>query len=61
LRKKLARPLRAGDNEPKSTQFSRNQTKFSRNYLFGCCLDGRIHAGFRTQMAQVDLNVGPRR
>jgi len=57
----MARPLRAGDNEPKSTQFSRNQTKFSRNYLFDCCLDGRIHAGFRTQMAQVDLNVGPRR
>ena len=31
---------------PKSTQFSRNQTKFSRNYLLGCCRDGRIHGGF---------------
>src|SRR5260221_4099359 len=56
----MARPLQAGDNEPKSTQFSRNQTKFSRNHLLGC-LDGRIHVRFRTRMAQVDLNVGPPR
>ena len=56
----MARPLQAGDNEPKSTQFSRNQTKFSRNHLLGC-LDGRIHVRFRTRMAQMDLNVGPPR
>jgi len=55
----MARPLQAGDNEPKSTQFSRNQTKFSRTHLLGC-LDGRIHVRFRTRMAQVDLNAGPR-
>ena len=57
----MARPLRAGDNEPKSTKFPRNQTKFSRNHLLSCGLDGRIHVRFRTRMAQVDLNVGTRR
>src|SRR5712691_7492893 len=25
-----------------------------------CCLGGRIHVRFRTRMAQVNLNVGPR-
>src|SRR5260370_14319664 len=60
VEKKMARPLQAGDNEPKSTQFSRNQTKFSRNHLL-CCLDGRIHVRFRTRMAQMELNVGPPR
>src|SRR5262249_7585114 len=51
--KKLARALRAGDNGPKSTKFTRNDSlELLRRWANA--------RQVRTSTAQVDLNVGPR-